>query len=60
LLDRELGDVQEAPEVRRDERFEVLVGVVRERLGEEDAGIVDRLKWLSVSAVIIGCHEQFL
>ena len=35
VLDGELGDVQEALEVRRDERPEVLGRVVRERLGEE-------------------------
>src|SRR5262249_55496984 len=42
LLDGELGDVQEALEVRRDERPEVLGRVVRERLGEEDAGVIDQ------------------
>ena len=38
----ELGDVQEALDVRRDERLEVLGRVVRERLGEEDAGVIDQ------------------
>ena len=42
LLDGELGDVQEALEVRRDERLEVLGRVVRERLGEENAGVIDQ------------------
>src|SRR5215471_15536194 len=42
VLDGELGDVQEALEVRRDERPEVLGRVVRERLGEEDAGVIDQ------------------
>jgi hypothetical protein len=41
LLDGELGDVQEALEVRRDERLEVFGRVVRERLGEENAGVID-------------------
>jgi len=42
LLDGELGDVQEALDVRRDERLEVLGCAVRERLGEEDAGVIDQ------------------
>jgi hypothetical protein len=42
LLDGELGDVQETFEVRRGERLEVLGRVVREPLGEEDAGIIDQ------------------
>src|SRR5262249_22801847 len=41
-LDGELRDVQEALEVRRNERPEVLGCVVRERLGEEYAGVVDQ------------------
>src|SRR5206468_1745171 len=41
LLDGELGDVQEAFEIRRDERLEVLGRVVRERLGGADVGVID-------------------
>jgi hypothetical protein len=40
LLDGELGDIEEALDVRRDERLEVVGRVVRERLGEEDAGVI--------------------
>src|SRR3989475_1368243 len=38
----ELGEVQKALKVRRYKRFEILDGVVRERLGEEDAGVIDQ------------------
>jgi hypothetical protein len=37
-----LDEVQEAFDFRVDERLEVLGRVVRERLGEEDAGVVDQ------------------
>ena len=42
LPDGELGNVQEALEVRRDDRPEVLGRVVRKRLGDEDAGVIDQ------------------
>src|SRR5947209_3722919 len=42
LLNGKLRDVQEAVEVRGDERPEVLGCVVRERLGEEDARVIDQ------------------
>ena len=42
VLDGELGDIEEALDIRRDERLEVLGSVVRERLGEEDAGVIDQ------------------
>jgi hypothetical protein len=42
LFDGELGDVQETLDVRRDQRLEVLGRVVREWLGEEDAGVIDQ------------------
>ncbi len=36
------GDVEEAVQIGRQHRGIVLVGVVGERLGDEDAGIVDQ------------------
>jgi hypothetical protein len=42
LLDDQLGEVQEALDVRRDERLEVLDRIVREPLREEDTGVVDQ------------------
>jgi hypothetical protein len=42
LLDGKLGDIEEALDVRRDERLEILGRVVRERLGEEDARVIDQ------------------
>ena len=41
LFDRELGDVNEAFQVGRSERLEVIGRVVRERLGEEYARVVN-------------------
>ena len=42
LLDRELGDVEEAFDVRRDERPEIVDCVIREGLREKDPGVVDQ------------------
>jgi hypothetical protein len=41
LFDGKLGDVKKAFNVRGEKRLEVVGGEFRERLGEEDAGVID-------------------
>ena len=58
-LDRELGDVEEALQVRRDERPEIIRRVVGKRFCKEDARVVDQRnrsdpnRFTEVSAILM-------